>query len=244
MSTDTLALMVCPHDTASNPDRWFMFMQYLAQKLGIHLQFDISLDFNDFRDNLAKADLVYANPTDTVSLLDQGFTAVARPADLFDETIFLASPTIDGPSLEDIAGKPFAGVRGLLPTKIALHILEERGITPSEVVDCESWTGVVGSIWREEYSYGLIYKDTYDELSEQGKGMVNAFFTSEEKVAFHSFVVGRNGSAHQETIQRALLEMHQDEQGKEVLQELHFETWADVPDDKIAKMRQIINSYC
>lgn len=42
-----LTLMVCPHDTAKKPERWFRFVQYLNHHLTVGVHLEISLDFND-----------------------------------------------------------------------------------------------------------------------------------------------------------------------------------------------------
>jgi len=30
---DSIKFLVCPHDTASNPDKWYHFAQYLTQEI-------------------------------------------------------------------------------------------------------------------------------------------------------------------------------------------------------------------
>lgn len=240
----TLNLMVCPHDTANNPDRWYMFVQYLAQKLDDHINFEISLDFADFHDHMNNADILYANPTDSVTLIDtKGFAALVRPSNKFDEVVFVANEEVASPTLQSLDGAQIASVKSLLPTKIALHILDEAGIKPAEILDNDSWTSVISSIWRGEATYGIIYKDTYDELSEQGKGMVNVFSTSDEKIAFHNVVVGNNGLAKKADIEGALLAMHSDDKGKEVLTALGIDQWLATTPDDIAKIQHIIASY-
>lgn len=240
----TFHLSVCPHDTANNPERWYIFVQYLAQQLSVSIQFDISLDFQDFHASLSTADLVYANPTDTMYLIEQkGFLPIARPADMYDEVVFVASHAIDNPTLESIQGNSLASVTSLLPTKIALHILHKRSITPSEVADRESWLSVMGSIWRDEASFGVIYKDTYDELSDQGRGMAKALWTSNEKVAFHSFVLGPKLADRKAEVEQLLLGMHADEKGKNVLQELHLTKWLGIQQSELDTMKRIIETY-
>lgn len=237
-------MKVCPHDTASNPERWFLVVQYLAQKLDTHIQFDMSLDFTDFHESLSTADIVYANPTDSIDLMErQGFVAVARPDNSYDEVVFVAANDVDSPSLQSFHGVQVATVPALLPTKIAIHILKAQGIEPAGLVDCDSWTGVIGALWRNELQFGLVYKDTYDELSEQGRGMINAFETSNERIAFHNFMVGGNALPHKSDIERVLLEMHTDEKGKEVLRELSFDQWVPTSPDDLAKIKHIMASY-
>lgn len=239
----TYEMMVCPHDTASNPDRWFLFMQYLAQNLEMQLNFEIALDFADFHDNVSKADIVYANPSDTLQLIGAGMEAIVRPSNLHDEVVFVAQEGIAQPTLESLQGQQIASVESLQPTKLAMHILAEKGIKPAGITNFESWTSIPGAIWRGEVSYGLIYKDTYDCLSDQGKGMVQVFHTSDERVNFHTLMVGRRAMEKKDAITQLLTAMHTDARGKEVLQELGIEQWLSVTPDDIAKIKQIVETY-
>lgn len=240
----TFNFLVCPHDTANNPERWYIFVQHLAQTLSVHIHFDISLDFQDFHANLHSADLVYANPTDTIYLVEnKGFVPLVRPADVYDEVVFVANHAIESPALEAIHGKTLASVTSLLPTKIALRILSTNSIVPSEVVDRESWLSVMGSIWRDEVNFGVIYKDTYNELSDQGRSMAKAFFTSDEKVAFHTIVLGPKLAERKGDVEQLLLGMDTDEKGKDVLQELRMTKWLGVNHSELETIKHIIETY-
>ncbi len=242
--TNTFTFLVCPHDTASHPERWYMFVQYLAQQLSTHIQFDISLDFEDFHSMMGSADLVYANPSDTFHLMQQkGLTPLVRPENIYDEVVFVASHDIANPTLESLQGARLASVTSLLPTNIALHILKNRSIEPAEVVDHESWLSVMGAIWRGEVEYGIVYKDTYDELSEQGKGMGNAFHVSNERIAFHALGFEPALAAQRQELERVLLGMHTDEKGQEVLKELHVTRWVSIAQSELDTMQHIIEAY-
>lgn len=242
---NSMKMMVCPHDTSNNPDRWYRFAQYLSKPFPeIQIPFDISLDFEDFHSSFHSADLVYANPTDMLTLLDQhSFTPIARPANLHDEVIFVASHDIDNPSLESLQGATIATVSNLLPTKIALHVLAEKNITPGELLNRESWLAVMSTIWRGEASFGFIYKDTYEELSEQGKGLAKPFFVSDEQVAFHSFNVSGATSSIQAELTSLVLGMTNDPEGQEVLGELGITQWVPVSAEEISTIRRIATSY-
>ncbi len=237
--------MVCPHDTARGPEAWYRMAQYLTQHLEFDVHFELSLDFQDFHAQLDSADIVYANPTDTLKLIDQrGFVPQVKPKGLCDELVFVANTEIANPTLEALQGEKIATVRSLLPSNIALYLLKQRSIEPAELLDRESWMSVIRSVWQGEANYGIVYKDTYDELSDQGKGMVNAFFTSDEKVAFHSFVCGPNVGAKCDNLENALLVMDSDDTGKEVLSELHhISSWTRITPEELDLMRHIIKEY-
>ncbi len=240
-----VTLMVCPHDTARGPEGWYRMAQYLTQHLEFDVHFELSLDVNDFREQLDSADIVYANPLDTLRLIDQrGFILQVKPKDLYDELVFVASTDIANPTLEALQGEKIATVRNLLPSNIALYLLKQRSIEPAELLDRESWMSVIRSVWQGEANYGIVYKDTYDGLSDQGKSMVNTFFTSDEKVAFHSFVCNPNVEIKCDNLQNALLAMDSDDTGKEVLSELHrIASWTRITEEEFNLMRHIVKEY-
>lgn len=238
--TDYLTLMVCPHDTANNPDRWYLFVQYLTQKLGTSIHFDIALDFADFHERLDHADLVYANPADSLLLIDtQGFVPLVRPANVYDEVVFVANHAIENPTLESLQEATIASVESMLATCVGLRYLSQQGIEPAGIADYDSWLSVIGGVWREEASFGIIYKDTYDELSEQGKSMAHHFATSNERVAFHCILAGRKALDTQAGILQTLIGMDTDERGMDVLKELHIPQWIPVKQDEIDTIRTL-----
>lgn len=239
-----LNLMVCPHDTAKEPDRWFRLVQYLVQKIGSEVLFDISLDFQDFHENLHKADIVYANPTDALHLMtDNNHTLLVKPVGTSDEVVFVANTEVQNPTLESFGGVEFAAVKGLMPTSIALHMLHERSIQPAGIRHKESWQAVISGIWNDEVQYGIIYKDTYDALSEQGKGMVQAFATSDERLAFHVLTIAPSLADRKAEIERLFTGMDSDAQGQQVLSELHIACWEPVTAEEIARMQHVAKTY-
>lgn len=239
-----LTFMVCPHDTAKEPERWYRLVQYLAQHLSLNIQFDISLDFADFHEHLAAADMVYANPTDSLRLMrERGCLLLARPANSYDEAVLVANTDIPDPTLAAMQGLQLATVKSLIPTRIALRLLENQAIKPAGLLDKVSWQAVISSVWNREVDYGIVYKDTYDGLSAQGKGLVNVFAHSDERVAFHSLVIAPTLADRKDEVQNLLLAMHSDPQGQEVLNALHIAQWLPVTAEEIATMRYISENY-
>lgn len=235
-----LTLMVCPHDTAKNPDRWFRFVQYLNHHLSIGVHLEISLDFQDFKENLDAADLVYANPADSIYLLEEKqFSTVVRPTNLYDEVVFIANHELSNPSLDSLHGATIATVKSMLPTKLALRMLKERGVVPSQLLNQSTWLGVLNSVSKQEGLFGIVYKDTYDELAPKTKEMVIAFATSDEKAIFHGMNISQKAILYKDELAYILLAMKGDEVGKDVLQELHFEGWQTIKSEEIEQIKQI-----
>lgn len=239
-----LNLMVCPHDTAKKPERWFRFVQYINHYLDVGIHLEISVDFEDFHQHLDIADLAYANPADSIYLIEkQRFSPVVRPKNLYDEVVFIAHPDISNPAIESLQGVTIATVKSMLPTKVALHMLKEHGISSTTLLDKPSWLSVVNSVSRQEALFGIVYKDTYDQLSPKTKEMVNLFAISDERTIFHSINIAATAIAHKTNIEDILLKMNTDAAGKEVLQELNIEGWCAIAPDEISKIQSLLSTY-
>ncbi len=240
-----ITLMVCPHDTARGPEGWYRLAQYVTKKLEISVRFELSIDFEDFHAGLSAATMVYGNPTDSFRLIqEQGYIPLVRPAGLYDEVVFVAKTDVANPTIESLQGESIATVKKLLPTKIALRMLERHSVIPGDLLDCASWLSVIRSVFQGDVRYGIVYKDTYDELSDQGKSMVNMFATSDEKVAFHCINIAPSLATHQHEIETIFLHMDADPDGREVLGELQYiSKWVAVTTADCDNMKELVARY-
>lgn len=237
----SVMMKVCPHDTIHEPERWTELAVYLNAVTGAGLTFDISIDFPDFQDHLDQCGFVYANPGDTLDLVNNHqFTVLARPAGRFDEAVLVCN-TEQEATLAGINGKPLSTVVSLLPTKIAMQMLGKQGIAPSELHHVDSWQAVIGCIWRGECQYGVVYKDTYDGLSEQGKGMVTLIATTNEQSAFHTLLVGPALADRADALRETLFAMPSDPTGKALMERLKISAWEPVNEADLDTMQALAN---
>jgi ABC-type phosphate/phosphonate transport system substrate-binding protein len=239
-----LRLMVCPHDTAKDPEKWYYFAQYIALKLNAEVGFDIASDFKDFHEKLPTADIVYANPRDTVKIIETlDFQTLARPEDIYDEVVFIASNDIEEPKLPDLQGERIATVMSMLPTNIALHLLEKESIEPGELVDNDTWISVMNAVRRNDVRFGFVYKDTYDALSGLSRSLFNMFHASKERLAFHSINVSPNAAVLKDTLADLLVGMNEEAQGKDVLRGLAFSRWVRVTEMELDTVKGVVQAY-
>lgn len=236
-------LMVCPHDTVRSAEGWYRLVQYLTARIGLELHFELALDFADFAAHVAEADLAYLSPKDCYTTRrNHGFTPLVRPQGIYDEAVVIAAAEDSAATLEGIAGAPLATVPALLPAKIGLGLLQRRGIAPGEIRECESWLAVVRNVWGGEVRYGIIYRDAYAELSDQGKAMVRVLAATEEQAAFHCMSVGPRLAERAGAIAEALAAMAGDPLGQEVLGEIHIPGWAPITPDELARTQALIEA--
>ncbi len=236
-----LTLAVCPHDTARKPEGWSRLAKYLAQHLDVPIRFRPARDFADFYSRWATADLIYAGAGDALTLIDRhGFSPVVRPTDTYDEALLVTRPKTPVPSLEALGGAEVATVPGLLPTRLALRMLQARGIVPGVLTGRDSWLSVVRAVWGGETPYGILYRDAYDELSPEAKAMVQVIATTSERCAFHVFCGGSRLGAEASALAHALVAMASDGAGKDILDNLHMVGWRAVSTDELALMRDVL----
>jgi hypothetical protein len=236
-----LTLMVCPHDTVRNPEGWYRMAQYLAARLTAQIHVEGSSDFAEFRQGIASADLVYSNPTDSLSLIDaHGFCPLAHPADTYDEALLIAGPEGDLPAAEAIHGAMVATVTQLLPTRLATRALRERGITPASFAHRDSWLSVVRSVWNGEVPFGILYRDAYENLSPQGREMVRIMEATDDRAAFHMLCAQPARCGPLSTLTDLLASMGADSEGAAVLADLRIPGWLPVAEADLARLRALV----
>ena len=234
-----MIMMVCPHDTAKNPDRWFRLVQYLNSHLDdISIHLDLALDFQEFNNKMNQADLVYANPNQSLELKENGYSSFVRPSNIYDEVVFIANPEMPNPTLESFQGETVATVINTLTTKLAMSILGDMGVKPAQLVNNLSWLAVIKKV-SQNTPLGFVYKDTYEELSETTKKMITKVGVSSVNKLFHQFNLGGKAMAYKPNLEKLFLGMDTDNKGKDVLQELNIQSWKIPTQEEIETMEKL-----
>ncbi len=208
---NNIKFMVCPHDTASNPDKWYHFSQYLTQTLSnsSSVQFEKSMDFPDFHAQLSTSGLIYANPQDSVNLItNQGYIPVARSSNLFDEIVFVTSNDIQNPTISDLIDKDVITVTSMLVSKVGTKFLLDQKIKVASLKTAESWMAVVKAIFRKEEKYGFIYKDFYEGLNNLTKSGLQKIAETNDGTIHHNLLVSPALESIALDLQNILIEMH------------------------------------
>jgi len=236
-----IKLMVCPHDTAKNPENWFNFALYLSKTIKSSFLFEKSLDFLDFHQQLTSSGIIYANPQDSVKLIkEHGYIPVARPSNLSDEIIFVANKKLNTPKVTDIKDKTVVSVDSMMVTKVGIKCLHENNINPAKIESKESWMAVVKSIFRNEADYAMIYKDFYEGLNGLTKSGIQKIGETSDGTIHHNLLVSPQLADTADLIQSCLVQMHENsEKSREILAALHIEKLVEVSKDEILKFEAL-----
>lgn len=223
-------MMVCPHDTSQNPDKWLYFAQYLSLNSPIRVHLEMCFDFQEFHENYLQADIVYANPNDAITFAERTKGhALARPANIYDELVIVSSANQPATTIEALAGAEIISVAQMAVTGMGLRALAGKDIQPKGIRNVSSWLGVVNALREEQGSYGFLYKDTYEMLSAPNKADLYVITCSQEKLLFHSLLIRpllKEGTIA--ALQQVLFDMDQTSEGSTVLKELGFTKWLPV----------------
>ena len=246
----TIKLMVCPHDTAKNPENWYKLALYLTKNVGSSVIFKQSIDFPDFHQQLMNGELIYANPQDSVQLIkEHGYLPIARPSNLSDEIVFVANKNFSNPKMTDLTGSTISSVSSMMVTKIGMIHLQKNDIRPAKINSKKSWMAVVKSIFRCEVDYAMIYKDFYDSLTEMSKSGLQKIGETKNGEIHHNVLISPELKDSAQAVQTCLLNMHKNNNyGQEVLTALNIKTFIGVNSDEILKFENLhisqkINDY-
>jgi len=239
---DNIKFMVCPHDTANNPDKWYHFAQYLTQSLTNSIQFEKSLDFPDFHGQLTTGGLIYANPQDSLRLIKEyGYIPIARSSNLFDEIVFIANTSIENPQIRDLADNDVITVNSMLVTRVGVKHLFDQDIKPASLKPAESWMAVVKAIFRNEVKYAFVYKDFYEGLNGLSKSGVQKITETYDGTIHHSLLVSPELENIADKLQLCLVEMHQHGEREEgILKSLGIDQFMAVSKQDILEFETLL----
>lgn len=234
-----LQMMVCPHDTAKNPERWYLFAQYLSQHLGQPVHFEQSLDFAEFQARMSGADLVYANPQHALVLAEKhDYLPLARAANLFDEAVLVTCAECEA-AAADFHQASVATVPSMLVTQVALKSLARAGIAPQTLQPTANWMGVVQALYKGEARFGILYKDFYEGMSRLSRKQVRVVGETAERSVYHCFMLAPRHADQAAALRGLLLDMADDERGVSILQELHMDRLVQVQPDDLKAIRDL-----
>lgn len=217
-------LSVCPHDTAKNVTGWFILNTYLQRHLECAIHFEPKDNFIEERASILAGgyQIVYANPFSAAQFRKSlGFIPVARPIDVFDETVLVSGLNKGIPTHRPI--RVASATDKLIVHPLGLSLLEKQNIALS---DCEfGFAGthlkVAQFIMDDKADLGFIYNETWNGLSETRRQSMTIIDQSVSKQAFHCFCVSPEWLDKVAPLQAVLCNMQNDPQGKRILQDIN-----------------------
>ena len=226
LSTPLRRMSVCPHDTARNVYGWFFLNSYLQSRLGCRLRFEPQDNFLTERETVLTGDydLVYANPYSAVLFTrTRGFTPVARPVGVHDETYLVSRPGWTPPE-PDHPVKIASATDKLIVHALGAGLLPTLGLHESQIQ--YQFTGnhaaAAKAVMDGATDLGFVFNETWHGLSAYTHSNLQIQRQTDQAVAFHCFLVGPQFRDRAGDVTAVLTAMTTDPDATEILRELNF----------------------
>lgn len=243
VSAATDQLSVCPHDTAKNLVGWFFINTYLQRRLGCGIHFDPKENFIKERDAVLSGGyrIVYANPySAAIFKRNLGFVPVARPADVYDETVLVCAANADVPAHRPI--RVSSATDKLIVHALGLTLLERMQIAQA---DCEfqfagTHMAAAQAVLQGKADLGFIYNETWNGMADSTRKGLRALCETESRRAYHCFCVAPEWGDKLDKIRDILCGMHENDAGVRILQDLHFTRFVPADEQDIDAILALI----
>jgi phosphonate transport system substrate-binding protein len=234
----TFQLTVSPDFPPNRIAGWYIFNTWLQKALDLPIHLELYSSFEEQREAIRqdKVDMIYANPYDAAMLIrERGFVAVARPANKVDEAVVVAAADAPYTRVDDL--KP--GLRLAVTNDPAVNLLGMMMLEPAElnadnleVRQVESYPVAVKLLLQGEADLAFLLKEALEKLTATTRKQLKVLVDSQIGDLHHTFLVGPRLAEKQEAIRDALVNMHTDAKGQDVLGNLDFSGWKAVSPDE------------
>lgn len=233
------------------PDKiagWYVFNTFFQKTADLSVSLNLYSSFDELHTAVAekKVDLIYANPYDAASLVnDHGFLPMVRPQGKNDECVIVVSAESAVDHIEDLqAGLVIAATNDPATNMIGMRTIEAADLNESNttMVAASSFVAVAKNVMNGDAQVGFFLKEAYDELSNLVKSRLKVIVESEISVIYHSLMVGPRLADQREKLTQLLLGMNHEAKGQAVLQDLGLNAWEEMSDEDAAFMIDLMET--
>lgn len=244
--TAKFQLSVCPHDTAKNAVEWFQFNTYLQRQLGCAIHFEPKDSFILEQTAVLSGGfhITYANPLSACTYIQElEFIPVAKPVNLYDETILVGRKGIGFPEKRPLAIRSASGE--MITHTLGLSLLDKLKVPRS---DCEfkfvdTHLKSLHAILKGEADLAFVFNDTWNNISESARKELEVIAETDDRIAFHCLLIAPEWAGRKEEIQNILVNMKNDSKGKLILVSLDLEGFEPLTEDAMDTLQTLLVYY-
>ncbi|HFC09119.1 MAG TPA: phosphate/phosphite/phosphonate ABC transporter substrate-binding protein [Chloroflexi bacterium] len=244
----TFQLTVSPDFPPNRIAGWYIFNTWLQKALDLPIHLELYPSFEAQREAIGqgKVDLIYANPYDAAMLIrEKGFTALARPQGKMDEAVVVAAADAPYDTVDDLE----PGLRLAVTNDPAVNLLGMMMLEPAEldasnleVRQVESYPVAVKLLLQGEADMAFLLKEALEKLTATTRRQLKVLVDSQIGDLYHAFLVGPRLADKHEAVRSALVNMHTEAKGKDVLENLGFPAWEAVSADEAEFMMNLVEA--
>ena len=226
-----------------SPDRfagWHM-LNILIQKranLNMHLNMPASHSEQEALIEAGDMQVIYANPFDAATLIrEQGYRAVARPIGKSDEMVVAAGANSDINTLEDLVnGATIAMANNRDVKLIGLRLLEAVDLEETDLnwSVTETYQAAARQVIKGDAQAAFFLAEIFHSFSRLTKAQLNVLIESDLADISHILLI-KDGFPDTDILMNAILNLHNDDDGREALAELGMPQGFEAMDEEDAE---------
>ncbi|MGP5213057.1 PhnD/SsuA/transferrin family substrate-binding protein [Psychrobacter immobilis] len=233
-------MLIAPDFSPERFAGWHMFNILIQRRANLNMHLNIPTSHAE-QEQIIEADdiqVIYANPFDAATLIrEQGYRAVARPIGKSDEMVIAAAANSDIKRLEDIkAGATVAMADNRDVKLIGLRLLEAVDIEESDLNwdITETYQAAARKVIKGDAQAAFFLAEIFHSFSRLTKTQLSVLIESDLADISHVLLI-KDGFPDTEIFMNAILNLHNDDDGREALAELGMPQGFEAMDEEDAE---------
>ncbi|MCG3810501.1 PhnD/SsuA/transferrin family substrate-binding protein [Psychrobacter sp. Ps4] len=233
-------MLIAPDFSPEHFAGWHMFNILIQKRANLNMHLNIPTSHAEQEQIIEAGDIqvIYANPFDAATLIrEQGYHAVARPIGKSDEMVIAAAANSDIKRLEDIkAGATVAMADNRDVKLIGLRLLEAVDIEESDLNwdITETYQAAARKVIKGDAQAAFFLAEIFHSFSRLTKTQLSVLIESDLADISHVLLI-KDGFPDTEIFMNAILNLHNDDDGKEALAELGMPQGFEAMDEEDAE---------
>lgn len=218
-------MLIAPDFSPERFAGWHMFNTLIQKRANLNMHLNIPTSHAEQETVISEGDIqvIYANPFDAAILIrEHGYHAVARPIGKSDEMVIAAAANSDINSLDDIkAGATIAMANNRDVKLIGLRLLEAVDIEEADLnwSVTETYQAAARQVIKGEAQAAFFLAEIFHSFSRLTKAQLSVLIESDLADISHVLLI-KDGFPDTDILMNAILNLHNDDDGKEALTEL------------------------
>lgn len=218
-------MLIAPDFSPERFAGWHMFNTLIQKRANLNMHLNIPTSHAEQETVISEGDIqvIYANPFDAATLIrEHGYRAVARPIGKSDEMVIAAAANSDINSLDDIkAGATIAMADNRDVKLIGLRLLEAVDIEEADLnwSVTETYQAAARQVIKGEAQAAFFLAEIFHSFSRLTKAQLSVLIESDLADISHVLLI-KDGFPDTDILMDAILNLYNDNDGKEALTEL------------------------
>ncbi|WP_182405102.1 PhnD/SsuA/transferrin family substrate-binding protein [Psychrobacter sp. GP33] len=218
-------MLIAPDFSPERFAGWHMFNILIQKRANLNMHLNIPASHAEQEELISAGNIqvIYANPFDATTLIrEQGYRAVARPIGKSDEMVIAAAANSDINCLEDLTvGATISMANNRDVKLIGLRLLEAVDLEENDLnwTVTETYQAAARQVIKGESQAAFFLAEIFHSFSRLTKAQLSVLIESDLADISHVLLI-KDDFPDTDILMDAILNLHNDEDGKAALTEL------------------------